>query len=407
MNRGRDAFLPRASGGSGGLVTVDRCPVSVIWDDRFLEYDFGPGHPFTEKSRRLAVRLLEQVGFFAGPRDGPSTLVRSAPLANEAELLRFHEREYLAFVDRMGTRPMSGALDLGDTPSFPGCFAASSRIVGGTLCAWRIVQEGAGIHAFSPAGGLHHARPDSASGFCIFNDLGVAMRAALDSGSVRRIAYVDVDVHQGDGVMYGFYDDGRVLAIDFHQDGRTIFPGTGFPDETGTGDGAGLKVNVPLPPGAGDEAFIPLFERIVPPLLRSYRPEMILLQTGVDAHVGDRLGSLQYTPRSYHAAIELVHRLAHELCQGRLVETGGGGYAAQNVARVLARAAGVLAGRRVPVAEEDELPAAWRTEYEAATGHPSPFRWDEIPSRVPSPWRAEHGAELVHRLEQALGVRFP
>jgi acetoin utilization protein AcuC len=219
------------------------------------------------------------------------------------------------------------------------------------------------------------------------------------------VAYIDIDAHHGDGVMYGFYDDGRVLDIDFHQDGRTLFPGTGAVEETGRGDGAGLKVNVPLPPGTGDEALIGLFARIVPPLLEEFRPELILLQTGVDGHAGDPLARLQYTPRGYVAAISRVHRLAHALAAGRLVEVGGGGYDAGHVARVLARAAGILAGTPVPEREEDALPEPWRTEFRRDMGYEAPERWDDLPPPIRTD-RTNRLDRIARELEAALGRRL-
>ncbi len=383
------------------------CALHVIWDPKFNRYDFGPDHPFSERSRGLAVRLLEESRFFALGVGGPVE-IHDAPVASSDELRRFHEADYLAFVARRSDEEVPGPLDSGDTPAFPGCYEAAARVAGGTLLGWHIVREAPEIHAFNPAGGLHHARPDRASGFCIFNDPALAIRAALQPGTgIGRVAYVDIDVHHGDGVMYGFYDDGRVLDIDFHQDGRTIFPGTGALHETGRGDGSGLKVNIPLPPGVGDEAFLPIFETIVPPLLRRFRPELIVVQTGVDAHVGDRLGNLQYTPRAYVRAITRVHELAHELSGGRLLVTGGGGYNAGNVARILARTAAVLAGRVLPAREEEETPVPWQKEFAAAMGESAPKTWGAIPAVRPSPWRREKEERILGELSRSLGRSFP
>ena len=187
-------------------------------------------------------------------------------------------------------------LDAGDTPSFSGCFEAAARIAEGAACAVDFTLEHK-APSFHPAGGLHHAHPDRASGFCIFNDVALAVGRAVAAG--HRVVYIDIDAHHGDGVMYGYYSSGRVLDIDFHQDGRTLFPGTGTTDETGLADGNGLKVNLPLPPGPGDEALGPLFQWIVPPLVRSFRPDLIVVQHGADGHVGDPLTALQYTSRVY------------------------------------------------------------------------------------------------------------
>ena len=376
-------------------------PLTVVWDERARSYDFGPHHPFTEASRASAVRLLEAAGVVGGP-DPPAARVDRVDPAPDELLRRFHGPEYLALVRKLDARGRREFLDRGDTPSFPGCFDAAARLVAATVAGARAVLDGRTVAAFHPGGGLHHAHPDRASGFCIFNDVALAVRTALDAG-VGRVAYLDVDVHHGDGVMYGYYEDGRVLDIDFHQDGRTIFPGTGDPGEVGRGDGAGLKVNVPLPPRAGDEAFVPLFRRLVPPLVREHRPGLIVLQLGVDAHAGDGLGSLQYTHRSYDAAIATVLELAREVGGGRLLVTGGGGYAAGPVAVTLARAGARLAGHELRGA----LPESWRRAFEAEFDSTAPRSWFPEPARLPSVWNAELEGKLVGELEGSLGRKFP
>ncbi|MCI4340146.1 MAG: hypothetical protein L3J73_02605, partial [Thermoplasmata archaeon] len=213
--------------------------------------------------------------------------------------------------------------------------------------------------------------------------------------------------HHGDGVMYGFYGRGDVLDIDFHETGEVLFPGTGAVAETGEGDGVGLKVNVPLPPGVGDEAFEPLFQRIVPTMIRSFRPKLIVLQCGVDAHAGDRLGHLQYTPRAYLGAVSTLAALADEVADGRLLVTGGGGYRAQNVALVLARVGVALGGAGNEDALPDGLPTHWREEFETTLGEAAPRSLRVAPALTRSPWNPEREAKLVGALESATGHRFP
>ncbi len=374
--------------------------LAVVWDPRFRSYDFGAGHPFSELSRELAVQLLEAV---VPPERGPSIeWIREVEPSDDAPLLTFHDAGYL---ERIRTASRSGSrrpLDGGDTPAFPGCFEASSRVVAGTDRAVRRVLELGGA-GFAPAGGLHHAHVDRASGFCIFNDVAVGIATALSRG--RRVAYVDLDVHHGDGVMYGFYGSGRVLDIDFHQDGRTLFPGTGRVSETGTGDGAGLKVNIPLLPGMGDDALVPLAHRLIPPLLRDYRPELLVVQHGVDGHWGDPLAQLQYTPEGYAKVDRLLLELAREL-RIPLVVTGGGGYEARNVARTLARVGLGLAGAALP-ADREPLPDRWREAFFEAIGEPAPSRWVDPPDLAPSSWGPPSEERVVRSLEEALGRRFP
>jgi acetoin utilization protein AcuC len=376
-------------------------PVSVVADPRLREYDFGPGHPFQVASRWLAVRLLEEDGFFDGHPE--RVAIREVPMASREELLRFHREAYLDRVDGAGEGPRTEFLDQGDTPAFPGCYRAAARVAGATLAALAIVEQGGGRRAFQPAGGLHHAHPDRASGFCIFNDVALAVATAIGPGRRRRVAYIDVDAHHGDGVMYGFYDDGRLLDIDFHQDGRTIFPGTGAVGETGAGDGAGLKVNLPMPPGSGDRVFGTLFSRLVPTLVREFRPEVIVLQCGVDAHRDDALAQLRLTPASYELAVGGLSSLADEMCQGRLLVTGGGGYDAANVSRVLASVPRWLSGEHPDVGRK--VPERWRAEFAETTGEPAPRSWAVAAADRPNDDPVAEA--LVSEIGSALGRKFP
>lgn len=374
--------------------------LTVVWDERFLDYGFGPDHPFTERSRQLAVRLLRAS---VPAESGQIRWIDRVEPAPRSVLESFHRPEYLDFVAAAGQAAETLSLDGGDTPAFPGCYATSARIVAGTVRALELVL-GEGCPAFQPGGGLHHARPDRASGFCIFNDLAVAIAQAIGRG--RRIAYIDIDAHHGDGVMYGFYDSGQVLDIDFHQDGRTLFPGTGFPNESGRGDGAGLKVNVPLLPGAGDAVILPIFRRIVPPLLRSFRPDLIVVQHGIDAHYRDLLARLQYTRKTYIEIDHTLRALAGEIAGGRVLVTGGGGYHHTPVSRGLARAGLIFSGREPP-AEQAELPEEWRRYFASQIGEPAPRTWGEGPPAPTSTLGPEVADRLVGVLEQELGLRFP
>jgi acetoin utilization protein AcuC len=351
-------------------------PGVLLWDERLRAYDFGPGHPFQVRYRAEAARALTG-------GDGTLGAVPRLAVSGEIEpasrdtLRRFHTEAYQDKVHEFAGRAGRSYLDGGDTPAFPGCDLAAARVANAAVTGLAAIAEGRFSRAFSPAGGLHHAHRDRASGFCIYNDVAVAIASALrPGGPYGRVAYLDIDVHHGDGVMYGFYDDGRVLDIDFHQDGRTLFPGTGSVSETGRGDGAGLKVNLPLPPGAGDGTLVPLFRRVVPPMVRDFRPEWIVLQHGVDGHVGDGLGGLEYTDAGFAAVLDAALELAKEVCGGRILVTGGGGYDRDTVPRVL-RAVGLRLAREEPTSP--------------------PFEPEE-----------ELGVDgIVRDLESALGRRFP
>lgn len=374
--------------------------LALVWDDRFRAYDFGPGHPFTERSRASAVRLAIR----SVPSPAPWRLLGEIAPAPAPTLERFHRADYLERV-RAASRapPESVVLDQGDTPAFPGCHEAAARVVGGAVAALRALGEEGVRRAFHPAGGLHHAHPDRASGFCIYNDVAVAIATARQARRTAKVAYVDIDAHHGDGVMYGFYDDGRVLDIDFHQDGRTLFPGTGAVEETGRGDGEGLKVNLPLPPGSGDAVAAALFRRVALPLVAEFRPDLIVLQHGVDGHRGDRLAQLDYTEAFYASVRRGLGRWVDEAGAGRLLVTGGGGYSPAAVATALARCALDLA--ESPPA--GAVPELWRTDFAQEFGEPAPERWE--PELLDDLGASAHGEveELVERLEVALGRRFP
>lgn len=373
---------------------------TVVWDPRFRSYDFGPEHPFQMSSRALAASLLQSTL----PTGASVDWIREVEPSPPVDLATFHTAEYLGLVRDASAAAAPVFLDAGDTPAFPGCWEASARITSATRRAVDLARE-RNAPVFQPAGGLHHAHPGRASGFCIFNDVALGVQRALDLGD--RVAYLDIDAHHGDGVMYGFFQSGRVLDIDFHQDGRTLFPGTGFPSEIGQGDGEGAKVNLPLPPSAGDEALVPLFRRIVPPLMHEFGPDLIVLQHGTDGHVGDRLAGLQYTPEGYAAVLDEVLDLSRELCRSRVVVTGGGGYTPENVSRCLARVGHRLAGSISGPTTDDSLPEPWRHEFELLTHAVAPADWSVRDAPVPSTWTRAAEEQLVGDLESALGRRFP
>jgi acetoin utilization protein AcuC len=218
-----------------------------------------------------------------------------------------------------------GFLDNGDTPAFPGMYEAGAAVVGSVLDALRWILERPRRRAFVPIAGLHHARRDRAAGFCVFNDLGVAIETLRAVHGIRRVAYVDIDAHHGDGVFYSFENDPELIYADLHEDGRYLFPGTGFANETGRGAATGTKLNIPMPPGADDVLFRREWER-VEAFVRAGRPEFIILQAGADCIDGDPLTHLRYTSAAHAQAAARLRGLADELCDGRLLATGGGGY---------------------------------------------------------------------------------
>jgi acetoin utilization protein AcuC len=317
--------------------------------------------------------------------------------ASREELLLFHEEEYLELVKRH-SETGAGYLDMGDTPAFKGCYEASALGAGASLEAVDLVMSGRVTHAMNIAGGLHHAHRDRASGFCIFNDPAISIAYLKHRYGIRRVLYLDVDAHHGDGVMYGFYSDPEVLDIDFHEDGHHLFPGTGFIEEIGEGKAAGLKINVPLPPFVDDETYLSLFNQIVPTAVRKFRPEIMLLQCGADSHANDLLAHLQITTTSYRAIAATVHDLAQEVAEGRLVVFGGGGYNIANVARTWTLVASVLAN----FDSVDVIPERWKRLFEALIGETAPGRVttrDEAMAELGQERMAQHASEILHDLK--------
>jgi acetoin utilization protein AcuC len=301
-----------------------RSELNVYLGEALARYSFGEDHPFGPK-RYDAFRLhFESLGL-----DKRSDLI--APVvATERELLRFHTDDYL---EQVKTQSVTGAgyLDYGDTPAFPGVYEAASTVVGTVLDGLRRIMERRCRRVFVPIAGLHHARRDSAAGFCVFNDCGVAIESLLGEYACARVAYVDIDAHHGDGVYYAFEGAPGVIFADLHQDGRTLYPGTGFATETGTGHAKGTKLNVPMPPGSDDTAFLEVWPR-VEALIAQFPPEVILFQCGADSIAGDPITQMHYSPKAHAHAATRLRLLADAHCEGRLLAMGGGGYDLSNLA---------------------------------------------------------------------------
>ncbi len=292
------------------------------------------------------------------------------------EILLFHQKEYVRLVQKYSERG-SGLLDGGDTPAFKGCFEATSLVVGASLEACDKIMSGEFAHAFNPSGGLHHAHPERASGFCIFNDPAISVNYLKTKYKIRRLVYMDIDAHHGDGVMYGYYSDPSLLDIDFHENGKYIFPGTGFPYEIGEKEAKGLKLNIPLLPGTGDEAYLRTFHKLVPDIVREFQPEIILVQCGADGHADDRLAHLRLTTNMYREVVSEMHRLAHELCEGRFLLFGGGGYTIANVPRVWTLAFATLAGKKL----DNKIPEVWSREFRKLTEEDAPNDLHDEPTK--------------------------
>jgi acetoin utilization protein AcuC len=334
-----------------------------------------------------------------GLLDAENLRVIEPRMASMDDLTLFHTADYLQFVKKMSAAG-TGLLDSGDTPAFKGCFEASALATGASLTAVDVVMSGQVEHAMNISGRLHHDHVDHASGFCVFNDPAVAIAYLKHRYHLNRIVYLDIDAHHGDGVMYGFYDDPTLLDVDFHEDGRHLFPGTGSVAEIGEGDASGLKINIPLPPFMGDASYRTLFREIVPKAVRAFRPEILLMQCGVDAHANDLLAHLNLTSRTYREATTLVEGLSHELADSRLVVFGGGGYNVGNVARIWTIVAATLVGRNL----QNKIPDSWKKMFEAFVGEPAPASL-ESDSEATAPNEAIN-SDIVSSLLANLGKRI-
>ncbi|MBS7610095.1 acetoin utilization protein AcuC [Candidatus Bathyarchaeota archaeon] len=299
---------------------------AFVYHDDYQKYQFGPNHPFQPIRERLTLDLLKSLGAF----NGKAKLFEPRP-AREEDLLLAHKEEYVSFVKRM-SRLGLGYLEFPDTPVSLGIYDGAISVVGGTIYASDLVMRGEVAHAFNPGGGLHHAKPRTAAGFCVFNDIVIAVRHIQRDYGIKRIAILDIDGHHGDGTQLMLYRE-PILKIDFHRYGDFFYPGTGSVDEIGDDGGKGYTINIPLPFGTGDEAFLYAFDQVAVPLLRAFQPEIIIQQFGVDAHYGDPLVGLALTTKAYETIASKIHALSHELSDGRLVILGGGGYDPPSVAR--------------------------------------------------------------------------
>ena len=350
-----------------------------IFDPEELNYDFGPDHPF--RSRRLValVELLQSSGLWHSADEQTRLPIRTATIE---ELSLIHAHDYIDAVQQLGKpeenieseeeRKRLAYLALkygfaeGDTPVLPRMHDIAARIAGGTLVALSAVmglpeggtfssEEERPLHVFHPAGGLHHAWADRASGFCIYNDASVAIAHVLRAMEAK-VLYIDFDAHHGDGVQRSFYDDPRVLTISLHETGRYLFPGTGDVLELGRGLGRGYSVNVPLEPFTEDASYTEAIESLLPPLLMSFAPDVIVTVHGCDTHAWDPLTHLELTMIGIQEQMKLAHQLAHTYCQGRWVALGGGGY---DLYRVVPRAWSILWAEMSDQELPERLPEKW------------------------------------------------
>ncbi len=384
----------------------------MVFDPSLVDYDFGGEHPMDPVRVDLTIRLADELGLVSAGGSGGGVLPTvPAPVASDELVLTVHDESMVEAVKRVGADPsrpdLAHGLGTEDNPTFEGMHEASAHVVGASVEAARRVWTGEVLHAANVSGGLHHAMPDRASGFCIYNDVAVAIRWLLDNGA-EKVAYVDVDVHHGDGVQAVFWDDPRVLTISLHETGQMLFPGTGFPDEVGGPGAEGSAVNVALPPGTSDAGWLRAFHAVVPPLVRAFEPDVLVTQHGCDSHVEDPLAHLMLTVDGQRASYEALHDLAHEVCEGRWVATGGGGYAVVDVVpRAWSHLLGIVAG--APIDPSTPVPEGWREHVLTRLGRAAPLRMTDGRSPVYRDWRKGYDPDtwLDRAVHAARTAAFP
>ncbi|MEU9383964.1 acetoin utilization protein AcuC [Streptomyces sp. NPDC048279] len=369
----------------------------LMWDEAVTGYDFGPGHPMDPVRLALTRKLVD-----AFELDRAVKVVAAKP-AGESTLRLVHREDYVEAVKAASADPAAADQSYGlgtvDDPAFAGMHEASALIAGQSVGAAEAVWRGDADHAVNFAGGLHHAMPGAASGFCIYNDASLAIARLLELGA-ERVAYVDVDVHHGDGVQAAFWEDPRVLTISLHEHPRTLFPQTGWPEEVGAGAGEGSAVNVALPAGTGDAGWLRAFHSVVPELVAGFRPQVLVTQHGADTHFEDPLAHLAVSLDAQRAVQVACHELAHECAGGKWVALGGGGYEVVDVVpRSWTHLVAIAAGREI--APETLVPEAWRQEVYARTRQLGPGRMTD--GRWPVGWAEwEAGYDPADRLDQAV-----
>lgn len=332
---------------------------AVVYHPRYQDYNFGPAHPFSPVRLEMLVDLLESLDVWDAPEDPPH--------ASRDDVLTVHSERFVEQVEAASTgtpRPDARqfGLDTADVPVFDGMDAASRGLAGGTLHAARLLANEAASRVLQLGGGLHHARHELASGFCVYNDLSIAIHALRQRD--YRVAYVDIDVHHGDGVQSLHDDDPGVLTVSLHESGRYLFPGTGGVTELGRGAGRGASLNIPLEPYTEDESYLECFERVVPPAMERHEPDVLVVQCGADAHFSDPLADLALTTRAYETLFRQILSLADAHTGGRLVLTLGGGYRFDATVRIWALLYLIATGRDLPEA----LPADWCTRWQERLG---------------------------------------
>lgn len=362
-----------------------------VFADEVLTYEFGPDHPMQPLRLRLMMELVESLGLLP-----EGEVVRLGPVGRiEDLLLRIHDPGYVEAVKMLSADPHnSHQRDLAarygfnseDNPAFAGMHQAAAAIVAGTVAGAEAILAGEVTRAFHPGGGMHHAFYDRAAGFCIYNDAVAAIHRFLDRG--WRVMYIDGDAHHGDGVEAAFSHDPRVMTVSLHEDGRYLFPGTGFPGDIGIGDGTGYTANLPLLPGTDDTSWVEVIESALTALVHAFEPDIIVSQHGCDGHHYDPLSHLNLSTAGLEQFARCLDVLTRDVTQGRWLALGGGGY---DIWRVVPRAWtlvwGIVSGQEVP----DQVPPTWLDRWQPSSPYPLPATLRDDPAEIAAAARRDPG----------------
>jgi acetoin utilization protein AcuC len=341
---------------------------AYVFSEKYLNYNFSATHPMQPVRLKLTFELTKECGLLTTNK---ATIIEPR-VATDEELLLVHTADYIKSVKKvseLGRETFSSlryGLGLSDNPVFKDMHTVSAIIVGGSIQVAELIAKGQAIHALNIGGGLHHALTDKASGFCIYNDAAIAI-AYLKKNYNWRVCYIDIDAHHGDGVQWFFYEDPQVLTISLHEDGRFLFPGTGFVNEIGQSEGEGFSINLPLPPYTFDEIYLEAFETVVTSAVRLFKPDILVTQCGCDGHFSDPLTHLSLSLNLYKEIFIRLHHLAHEICQGRWLALGGGGY---QIYSVVPQTWTVLFATQLNARLPDKIPKNWLSLCEAKAGKP-------------------------------------
>jgi acetoin utilization protein AcuC len=346
--------------------------VGLIYTDKFQMYNFGPSHPLRPLRLELTYSLMEKMGLL----DNENLEIIKPRVAKQQEIELIHSHDYVEIVKKLsknpkeqGLKPYLYGLGPGDNPIFKKMYEASALVCGASIeAAKKVWLDKSTNIAFNPAGGLHHATKSKASGFCIFNDIAVALKYLKELKPDIRIVYLDIDCHHGDGVQWTFYDDPNVLTISLHESGKFLFPGTGSIEETGEDDGKGYSLNFPLLPGTNNKLYLKIFETCIPKILKEYHPDILATQLGVDTHFNDPLTQLGVSIKLHKSLADRIYKYAEQYCNNRWLAFGGGGY----LMNVVPRAWTLFLARMLNVDLPNSLPQSWLKEVEEKVPNENP-----------------------------------